>query len=361
MQGAGPGYGLTAADSGKRDERFGWKRWTIIALWGLYVLWTGWETVSNAVRLISGSRPSDPFTLLSVYGDRTVPLKEFLIRRFFRIAPLFYLGAAFYQLAQFLSQGTTASAVDIVSTVLFIHVWEPHNINNVVPGCWSIGNEAMFYILFPTLSRSLKSIGQTIIAVALSFGLAFAFKGLIPALLPHIDQNTARDFWKWGFPTILSAFMCGFLVFRLLNADTPWLRFQSRWFLLFALAAFLVTSACYQSAKIFRSFWFDDLLLVVGVLAVASHQPRLIVNRAIQSVGQVSYSIYLVHFGVLSYIVKPLVLPLVSSYSPYVQFILLLLAIFVPSYLIACVTFAQIERPMIRFGRHVSLSLITRG
>lgn len=61
MQGAGPGYNLTESDSGKRDEKFGFKRWAIIALWGLYVLWTGWETVSNAGRLISGSKPTDPF------------------------------------------------------------------------------------------------------------------------------------------------------------------------------------------------------------------------------------------------------------------------------------------------------------
>ena len=61
MQGAGPGHDLTASVFEKRDERFGWKRWAIILLWGAYVVWTGWQTVSNVVRLISGSKSSDPF------------------------------------------------------------------------------------------------------------------------------------------------------------------------------------------------------------------------------------------------------------------------------------------------------------
>ena len=61
MQGAGPGHDLTASVFEKRDERFGWKRWTIILLWGAYVVWTAWQTASNAGRLISGSSPSDPF------------------------------------------------------------------------------------------------------------------------------------------------------------------------------------------------------------------------------------------------------------------------------------------------------------
>lgn len=61
MQSAGPGYGLTAADFGKRDQQFGWKRWTIVALWGAYVLWTAWGTVSNAARLMGGSSSGDVF------------------------------------------------------------------------------------------------------------------------------------------------------------------------------------------------------------------------------------------------------------------------------------------------------------
>ena len=52
---------LNVADIEKYDRQFGWKRWTIIALWGLYVLWTAWGTVSNAARLIGGSSPRDPF------------------------------------------------------------------------------------------------------------------------------------------------------------------------------------------------------------------------------------------------------------------------------------------------------------
>jgi type IV secretion system protein VirD4 len=61
IQGTQPSYQLAAADIEKRDRHFGWKRWTIIALWGAFVLWTGWGTVSDLFRLIGGARPSNPF------------------------------------------------------------------------------------------------------------------------------------------------------------------------------------------------------------------------------------------------------------------------------------------------------------
>jgi len=85
---------------------------------------------------------------------------RFYIKRFFRIAPLYYTAIAIYGLISWgvLRSGYenawvlgTHSSADILLNVLFLHALSPSAINNVVPGGWSIGVEMLFYLLAPLI------------------------------------------------------------------------------------------------------------------------------------------------------------------------------------------------------------------
>lgn len=83
---------------------------------------------------------------------------SWLLKRFFRIAPLYYFAAIFYASEQwsiyFLSHhkyGAVPSVLNIVANILFIHTWVPSANNSVVPGGWSIGVEMCFYVLVPLI------------------------------------------------------------------------------------------------------------------------------------------------------------------------------------------------------------------
>jgi len=162
-------------------------------------------------------------TLLSVYKDRDFEYRTFFIRRFFRLSPMFYLGALGYLLLNGIGPSFYApqgiSARQIVATLLYLHGWMFDSINSVVPGGWSIADEAMFYLLFPLLLMNVntgrKSTYMLVAAVLIS-RLSFVFTPKIFAGLsqPELLQIFA-GFW---FPTQFVAFICGFAVYFLLHS-----------------------------------------------------------------------------------------------------------------------------------------------
>jgi peptidoglycan/LPS O-acetylase OafA/YrhL len=93
-------------------------------------------------------------------GERS-PVKKFYIRRFLRIAPLFWLAIPIYLSVNGFGPSYWApngiGMMQIVLTALFLHGLWPDAINSVVPGGWSIAVEMTFYLIFPFLILKFKS------------------------------------------------------------------------------------------------------------------------------------------------------------------------------------------------------------
>jgi peptidoglycan/LPS O-acetylase OafA/YrhL len=78
-------------------------------------------------------------------------VRYFFIRRFFRIAPLYYIAILFYN--NFFNINIlnyNNSIVGIISNFFFIHGFVAEGWN-IVPGGWSIATEMTFYFFFPLL------------------------------------------------------------------------------------------------------------------------------------------------------------------------------------------------------------------
>ena len=103
------------------------------------------------------------FTLCLSMANRVSEEKlmlKYSIRRYFRIAPAYYVGIVGYLflniIANALKEGRLFlseeySFHNVLANVLFVHGFVPSANNSVVPGGWSIGTEMAFYVVFPLL------------------------------------------------------------------------------------------------------------------------------------------------------------------------------------------------------------------
>src|SRR5208283_2381124 len=70
------------------------------------------------------------------------PIRNFFLRRFFRIAPMFYIAIIYYVFFNAVSPRYFAlNGIpwwSILLTALFLHGFHPDAINSVVPGGWSV-------------------------------------------------------------------------------------------------------------------------------------------------------------------------------------------------------------------------------
>ncbi len=86
----------------------------------------------------------------------------FYIRRFFRIAPMYYLSIPLFLWVR--GFGPSIYAPDgigwrhVVMATTFTHGLMPDTITSVVPGSWSIADEMMFYAIFPLLMLGLDRV-----------------------------------------------------------------------------------------------------------------------------------------------------------------------------------------------------------
>ncbi len=245
-------------------------------------------------------------------------LKTFYVRRYFRIAPLYYLGIPLYfiyhsVLEPLMEGGAIARAEwytlpNILANVFFLNGFVPGDANNrVVPGGWSIGTEMIFYLIFPFIFLKYNKyknndkalslipvIGFLCSFIAINTMEFFALEVAHYQNFNYFKQN--GRFLYFNIICQLPVFLMGMsLYFRSKNMAK-----SNRWdkaALLLSFTAFRIIALFifnYHSSRITLlsflpaiSFFF--LFLIFKEFSFLSH-------KILARIGQLSFSIYLFHF-----------------------------------------------------------------
>lgn len=285
----------------------------------------------------------------------------FFIRRFFRIAPMFYLAILIYgsgiaERIGFLADAQNFSLSNYLTHISFAHGLWPNHINSLVPGGWSVGVEVLFYALVPLIYRFVKSTHAAIWFLIITSSFA-AVVQLVDNPLPALFTPQAwANFIFLFLPTQIPVFALGILLFYIFeqNKGTDG-DLHTTEYAMPALTAGIVIAIWMTLSKYSNSILFSIPLALI-MYGIMLRPLRFFVNKYWGALGKVSFSVYLLHFLCIPVVGKGLI----GLFGPastgleatilYLLTVLITLAIVTP---LANLTYMFIEQPGTALGKWV--------
>lgn len=305
------------------------------------------------------------FSYTRKYGSNPIELKDYFIRRFFRIAPMFYFAFLFYMsfdLSTYfvgVKDFVNNYSFDMIfSTLTFTSLIHPDWLYSLVPGGWSISAEMIFYLFVPILFLYVKSIKRSIVLVVLTLGLGWLLNVILVEYNLISEQHISENYLFYWFPSQLPVFALGIMFFNVWNKDMQISRSTSNILIFISLILIFILGVTgnYYNPYFPKHFLFGlaFILLAFGLGNVDKH---ILLNKPILFIGKISFSMYLVHFFVLDVVEElflDVMLNYMSSVSAMLNLFIVTLGISTPlSYL----TFKFIETPGIKLGRKISKNI----
>ena len=275
---------------------------------------------------------------MSVDRERNFLFKKYILKRFFRIAPMYYLvlilafflGGNLYYLKLF---NVSNSLFSLLFHASFLNWLNFRYQNNLIGVEWSVPIEFSYYLVIPFALFFFKRypgsvlIGLLLAAIVSSTGYLIYQKINLPVLAYH-----------WSLLKYLFSFMFGIFIYLIFREDNFFKKFNYASLLITLL---LIIFGIY----VLLGFQYHDMFatMFIGLLILTCKQKTkisvlLFENKIIMFLGEISYSIYLVHMLILDHVgnnegfINPLVM--------------LTLTI-----IVSTATYFLIEKPFIRLGK----------
>jgi peptidoglycan/LPS O-acetylase OafA/YrhL len=296
------------------------------------------------------------FSLYYTYIDRMEgrqDICDYMVRRFARIAPLFYfMTAAWYATYHFVF-GQWLTFGNVASNLTFTFNFVPAYQNGIVWAGWSIGTEYAFYFFLPLLISLVRSQLASLFLLVLAFLAEIGYQ---------FSQNPIDD--AASILTQMPFFTLGIITYFAFRRFSRWTPEARR-----ALSIALLTVAVLLIAGITMDGPFRRLMLggirrtefytwglpfACLVLSQAIYPLGILVNRMTRFLGAISYSLYLVH-PLLIRLCQPMYLYIqISQRSVEIYLLWVTIATFVILVPVSWVTYRLIEVPGMDWGKRKS-------
>jgi peptidoglycan/LPS O-acetylase OafA/YrhL len=298
------------------------------------------------------------------------PLLLFFIRRFFRIAPLYYLAIIGYFLLEpfvhilvkIKMPYSQYNFESIAANILFVHGFVVSANNNIVPGGWSIGVEMVFYAVFPLLfalfswaykQRGLGSLSSFIgFSVLLNIAIQWTIREFFLFVEPFQGRLTidSNPFIYWNFINQLPVFLIGMTIF-FCHQNGIRLRLS----IPVQIGIFAMLTTFFVLLFQVKQDWMLMLIpFCVGIsfmVLLNIFQELEYSNRFLERIGQVSYSMYIFHFIFAWYLVPRAIDKLPKIIDPSLLLICSFILVTSLTFLVAVFSQKYIEASGIRLGK----------
>lgn len=285
-------------------------------------------------------------------------LTGYFIRRFFRIAPMFWIAVILATLV-FLGKPSFWSPKgfgweEVALTVFFLHGIHPDSINAVVPGGWSVAVEVMFYLMLPLLYKYSNTTISSARSLFIGLGAYFLFGGVAQAHFDRILPENARYLsgiysWYMSFPAQLPVFMMGILAFLVVTKGGVKPVYGYVVSCVGGLLLLTMPISAENHALPRHLMW--GAVFAMFIIANVQRPFFLFDNVLLRTIGRISYSAYLLHFFVLLAVAKIFRFAAVQAE---VKFALLYFVVAGITYFLASWSYRFIELPGMKMGSELS-------
>jgi len=238
------------------------------------------------------------FSLAYGYDGRLsgAGLRDFYLRRLFRIAPLYYFACAVEIFRHLSLAWAVTHPWKIFLAGGFLYNFSPPNVEGIALASWSIGVEMLFYLIFPFVLALARSLTSALVLALLALGAAVGMVALNGGLNNFVAHSLAFN---------LPFFAAGLVAFRLYQ-DRPTWAFWPTFGLAAASALGLIWGAgplepllkLPEGNAVYQALW--SVPIALACLAMAGEPPETMSNPATRWLGKVSFSLYLAHPHVIA-------------------------------------------------------------
>jgi peptidoglycan/LPS O-acetylase OafA/YrhL len=284
------------------------------------------------------------FHSLTESGNARKDAWSFLIRRFFRIAPLFYLSIIIYTI---LGRVSEISALQLLSAFTFTNGFFVEWINGIFHGSWSIAIEMVFYLIVPLLFSFITDLNKAVLFFLATVIFSFTCN-LVLSNMPISEHPKFNEFLYFYLPSQLPVFALGFVLFFLIRQKTPTLSFWT----VFALSLLLIIHIVLGGKGIIAPFVLLSIGFMFFAFAASKLNPALIVNPVTIFIGKISFGLYLFHWMVI-YVITDLGLAYRTS-SVFLNFVIREMLILAATSIVAYIAWLCIEKPFMKMAKRIT-------
>jgi len=301
------------------------------------------------------------FTLFLSYNNRITKeaphtARNFFIRRFFRISPMYYLAAIAYAVICYYkpayNDGQPLVPWKIFTNVVYLNGFVPGAVNYLPPGGWSVGVEMVFYCCMPFLFARVKNLKAATWWFVVLATASVMLKLVIRLGLSYYNIDYHRPeswFLYFWFPNQAPVFMLGILLFFALQKFK--VKSKAKAYVGLLITTLLLLLFMYIRRDIDPQNIIPEHIIIAIFFTVniffLSQYPAILLNNAItRFFGDISFSLYLVHFIVIYVLEEYCPLPA----NPYAQFATLLGLTLIIAGAISKITYQVIELKGIDYG-----------